>query len=119
MNVAYLLTEVLELRQRPGADPEAAPASAPARGFLPLLAESECAFEEAFVLGEWPAGLQCRPAAWPGRRRALQCAELAHQWAGRTQTPGWATTAHRCPPTRDPPVHAVLPPSLQRTACWT
>lgn len=46
VNVTYLLTDLLELR-RPGGC--ATPA---ARGFLPLLAESECAFEELFVLSE-------------------------------------------------------------------
>ena len=104
MNVAYLLTEVLELRQRPGADPEAPPASAPARGFLPLLAESERAFEEAFVLGE--------PPLW-----AAGCACVTHSAgaAGAHQLPAGFGAA----PVSLPPASTAGCCSPQPAACWT
>lgn len=50
------LQELLELRGQAG-EASAPPATRAARGFLPLLAESEDAFEEVFCLGEAAAAL--------------------------------------------------------------
>lgn len=50
VNVAFMLVQLLELDRALEAEP-APPSTPAARGFLRLLAQDECAFEEVFAMG--------------------------------------------------------------------